>query len=104
MKNQYGEKTVGYSRRWKKNRMAHSSGTNSRESEVSGFTEINYGKYKGRPNFDDFYNIADNNKPSGRTRAGWLKKKKNLKEIHRNVANPEMQPGSSESKRLSNDI
>ena len=61
--------------------MAQGSGTSSRESVESMFTEINYGKYKGRPNFDDFYNIADNNKPSGRTRAGWLKKKRDLKEM-----------------------
>ncbi len=55
--------------------MAHGSGISSRESEESVFTEINYGKYKGRPYFDNFYNFADNNnKPSGRTRAGWLDK------------------------------
>ena len=55
--------------------MAHDSGTGSRESEEGVFTEINYGKYKGRPNFDNFYNFADNNNElSGRTRADWLDK------------------------------
>ena len=49
MKNQYARKrrreNCGLLKMMEENRMAHGSGTSSRESEVSVFTEINYGTY-----------------------------------------------------------